>query len=210
MKVCQVAAGGPTLWATTSRLAPIVRVCWHAGASSSSWHPARSPRARRTRGAAQWLANTTIRGVAADDRKRHDFVVYGATPTREALCCNARRVSRFTRAEQVSPVRVGQSGWHSDKGCGRPGAMPRGTATSVRLGKRGRRPMVGGFPTVPSNASFAYAADARLSPCACPQCKVEHGPCPLCQQMRMTSRLLPYSNSRTRRLPVSCLREIDC
>ena len=45
----------------------------------------------------QWLANTTAPGVAPEDRRRLDLVVYGATPNGVALCCDATLVSAVTR-----------------------------------------------------------------------------------------------------------------
>ena len=45
----------------------------------------------------QWLANTTAPGVAADDRRRLDFVIYGAAARGEALCCDATLVSPVRR-----------------------------------------------------------------------------------------------------------------
>ena len=41
----------------------------------------------------QWLANTAAPGVAADDRRRLDFVISGAAARGEALCCDATLVS---------------------------------------------------------------------------------------------------------------------
>ena len=37
----------------------------------------------------QWLAHTTAPGVASDDRRRLDLVIYGATPLGGAVCCDA-------------------------------------------------------------------------------------------------------------------------
>ena len=45
----------------------------------------------------QWLSRTTAAHVRADDRRRLDFVVYGATTNGEALCCDATLVSPLTR-----------------------------------------------------------------------------------------------------------------
>ena len=45
----------------------------------------------------QWLANTTAPGVAANDRRRLDFVIYGAAAHGEALCCDAPLVSPVRR-----------------------------------------------------------------------------------------------------------------
>ena len=45
----------------------------------------------------QRLANTTAPGVAPEDRRRLDLVVYGATPNGVALCCDATLVSALTR-----------------------------------------------------------------------------------------------------------------
>ena len=50
----------------------------------------------------QWLANTTAPGVAADDRRRLDFVIYGAAARGEALCCDATLVAPIRR--DGSPV----------------------------------------------------------------------------------------------------------
>ena len=59
--------------------------------------PARSLHARGAGGAAQWLFHTTAPGVRAEDRRRLDFVIYGATPDGSALCCDATLVSPLTR-----------------------------------------------------------------------------------------------------------------
>ena len=45
----------------------------------------------------QWLAHTTAPNVGAEDRRRLDLVVYGATPHGGALCCDATFVSPLTR-----------------------------------------------------------------------------------------------------------------
>ena len=45
----------------------------------------------------QWLANTTAPGVAADDRRRLDFVIYGAAARGESLCCDPTLVSTVRR-----------------------------------------------------------------------------------------------------------------
>ena len=45
----------------------------------------------------QWLTNTTAPGVAADDRRRLDFVINGAAARGEALCCDATLVSPIQR-----------------------------------------------------------------------------------------------------------------
>ena len=41
----------------------------------------------------QWLAHTTALGVASDNRRRLDLVIYGATPLGGAVCCDATLVS---------------------------------------------------------------------------------------------------------------------
>ena len=51
--------------------------------------------------AQQWLANTTAPGVA-EDRRRLDFVIYGAAARGEALCCESNLVSPIRR--HGSPV----------------------------------------------------------------------------------------------------------
>ena len=45
----------------------------------------------------QWLANTTAPGVAADDRRRLDFVIHDAAALGEGLCCDATFVSPVRR-----------------------------------------------------------------------------------------------------------------
>ena len=51
----------------------------------------------------QWLSRTTAPRVHPDDRRRLDFVVYGATSRGEALCCNAALVSSLIRADRPVP-----------------------------------------------------------------------------------------------------------
>ena len=41
----------------------------------------------------QWLVHTNAEGVRADDRLRLDFVIHGATPSGQVLCCDATLVS---------------------------------------------------------------------------------------------------------------------
>ena len=45
----------------------------------------------------QWLARTSTPHVDPADRRRLDFVVYGATPLGEALCCDVTLVAPLTR-----------------------------------------------------------------------------------------------------------------
>ena len=51
----------------------------------------------------QWLAHTTAVGVDARDRRRLDLVIYGVSPRREALCCDATLVSPLTRSGAPQP-----------------------------------------------------------------------------------------------------------
>eukprot|EP00439_Symbiodinium_sp_Y106_P078982 s3234_g17.t1 len=44
----------------------------------------------------QWLVNTTAPGIAPDDRRRLDLVIYGAAPLGGALCCDVTFVSLLT------------------------------------------------------------------------------------------------------------------
>ena len=48
----------------------------------------------------QWLANTSAPGVSAQDRRRRDLVLYGATRLGEALCCDATLVAPLRRRPQ--------------------------------------------------------------------------------------------------------------
>ena len=45
----------------------------------------------------QWLIHTAGCGVAADDRRRLDFVVYGATAGGHGLYCDATRAASVAR-----------------------------------------------------------------------------------------------------------------
>ena len=58
----------------------------------------------------QWLVHTTAPGVAATDRRRLDFVVYGATPLGGALCCDATLVSPLTRTGTPHAGTAGRDG----------------------------------------------------------------------------------------------------
>ena len=51
----------------------------------------------------QWLVRTTAPGVPADDRRRLDLVVYGATPRGGALCCDATLVSPLAHTGHPQP-----------------------------------------------------------------------------------------------------------
>ena len=51
----------------------------------------------------QWLVHTTAPGARAEDRRRLDLVIYGATPNGSALCCDATLVSPLTRTGQPQP-----------------------------------------------------------------------------------------------------------
>ncbi|OLP88553.1 hypothetical protein AK812_SmicGene30090 [Symbiodinium microadriaticum] len=51
----------------------------------------------------QLLAHTTAPGVGAEDRRRLDLVVYGATRHGGALCCDATLVSPLTRTGHPQP-----------------------------------------------------------------------------------------------------------
>ena len=51
----------------------------------------------------QWPVHTTAPGVGAEDRRRLDLVVYGATRHGGALCCDATLVSPLTRTGHPQP-----------------------------------------------------------------------------------------------------------
>ncbi|OLQ01876.1 hypothetical protein AK812_SmicGene15349 [Symbiodinium microadriaticum] len=51
----------------------------------------------------QWLVHTTAPGVHADDRRRLDVVIHGATTNGTALCCDATLVLPLTRTGQPQP-----------------------------------------------------------------------------------------------------------
>ena len=70
-------------------------MCWYAAASFSSGHGSRCvEKLSGPKDASCRSSNTTVQGAAAD------LVVYGATPTVEALCCDATLVSPLTRTGQ--------------------------------------------------------------------------------------------------------------
>ena len=51
----------------------------------------------------QWLVRAPAPGVDPDDRRRLDFVAYGATQLGEALCCDVTLVSPLTRDGRPQP-----------------------------------------------------------------------------------------------------------
>ena len=58
----------------------------------------------------QWLANTSAPGVSAQDRRRLDLVLYGATRLGEALCCNATLVAPLRRDGRPQPRAAEEDG----------------------------------------------------------------------------------------------------
>ena len=94
----------------------------------------------------QWLANTTAPGVAADDRRQLDFVIYGA-----AARCRTRRGPMLRRDPRVPRptrwqphCRSARAGWGRTVVGTAPQARPlpracsRGSASPVRSGRRDR------------------------------------------------------------------------
>ena len=58
----------------------------------------------------QWLVRTPAPGVDPDDRRRLDFVAYGATQLGEALCCDVTLVSPPTRDGRPQPSSTTRDG----------------------------------------------------------------------------------------------------
>ena len=58
----------------------------------------------------QWLARTSAPHVDPADRRRLDFVVYGATPLGEALCCDVTLVAPLTREGRPQPSAASRDG----------------------------------------------------------------------------------------------------
>ena len=58
----------------------------------------------------QWLVNTTAPGIAPDDRRRLDLVIYGAAPLGGALCCDATLVSPLAHDGEPHPGAAAQDG----------------------------------------------------------------------------------------------------
>ena len=67
----------------------------------------------------QWLAHTTAPNVGAEDRRRLDLVVYGATPHGGALCCDATLVFPLMRTGHRSHAPLPSTepfcGWPSER-----------------------------------------------------------------------------------------------
>ena len=76
----------------------------------------------------QWLVNTTAPGIAPDDRRRLDLVIYGAAPLGGALCCDVTFVSLLTHEPHRGRARRNNSG-HCD-----PELAAGGTKTLCVLG----------------------------------------------------------------------------
>ena len=58
----------------------------------------------------QWLANTSAPGVSAQDRRRLDLVLYGATRLGGALCCDATLVAPLRRNGRPQPRAAEEDG----------------------------------------------------------------------------------------------------
>ena len=58
----------------------------------------------------QWLVRTPAPGVDPDDRRRLDFVAYGATQLGEALCCDVTLVSPLARDGRPQPSSTTRDG----------------------------------------------------------------------------------------------------
>ena len=58
----------------------------------------------------QWLVRTPAPGVDPDDRRRLDFVAYGATQLGEALCCDVTLVSPLTHDGRPQPSSTSRDG----------------------------------------------------------------------------------------------------
>ena len=58
----------------------------------------------------QWLVRTPAPGVDPDDRRRLDFVSYGATQLGEALCCDVTLVSPLARDGRPQPSSTTRDG----------------------------------------------------------------------------------------------------
>ena len=58
----------------------------------------------------QWFAHTTAPNVEPTDGRRLDVIVYGATPTGPAPCCDATLVSPPTRTGQPQPCSAESDG----------------------------------------------------------------------------------------------------
>ena len=74
----------------------------------------------------QWIANTTAPGVAADDRRRLDLVIYGATPMGGAFAVmphwfRRSTITRWCRLERCGTEQTGHVPGARSKRC--PGPM---------------------------------------------------------------------------------------
>ena len=70
----------------------------------------RRPRSGWARGAGgpEWLAHTTASGVAPGDPRRLHMLVYGATPTGQALCCDANFCVAFDTHRATAAMQCGR------------------------------------------------------------------------------------------------------
>ena len=57
----------------------------------------------------QWLGHTPAPGVAAEDRRRLDLLVHGATP-QFSLCCDATCMARLTHTGLLQPCAADMDG----------------------------------------------------------------------------------------------------
>ena len=94
----------------------------------------------------QWLVRTPAPGVDPDDRRRLDFVAYGATQLGEALCCDVTLVSPLARDGRPQPSSTTRDGAalavaERRKRAAYPELIRRGPQKAVRARVRDRRTM---------------------------------------------------------------------
>ena len=118
----------------------------------------------------QWLARTTAPGVAPDDRRRLDLVIYGASRRGEALCCDVTLVSPLRADGRPQPASSERDGAAIDVANGATLNWPawaRNASSSWRGGRRvmgakGARPR-----PQPHATAFPTRAAGAASCCSC-------------------------------------------
>ena len=96
----------------------------------------------------QWIANTTAPGVSADERRRLDLAMYGATLDGVAMCCDAMLVAPLNRALPGRPTPGTAARDGAALNVARRRKLERyspslagGVAAALRARCRGRRPL---------------------------------------------------------------------
>ena len=125
----------------------------------------------------QWLAHSTAPGVASDDRRRLDLVMYEATPLRGAICCDATPLLEMVprcngKASQAIHLPRARWGGLSPSACSGVKLVDAGTPQPYRLCGAWSRSVPAGphRPCAAPPAQLERDAGGACSPrqCLCP------------------------------------------